>query len=472
MTDIEHLIQSGSVHVWLYIPVAILLGALHGLEPGHSKTMMAAFIIAIRGTVWQAVLLGLSAAISHSLLIWLLAALALNYGSKWSAETIEPYLQLASAVMILALAAWMFVRTRREVREAAEHGHGHAHSHERNHGHHHGHSHGHHRHHHDHGSGHGHARDDGHSHDHAHPVEGGAGEMHPVELPSSLSSPGRFASLLAKKRTQGPHGGVMLDTGHGWLEIAIFEDGVPPRFRIHPCRANGDAVPLPRGTRLTIETARLDGSTQLFKFEPAAGFWESAATVPEPHEFTATLTMGHDDHAHTYRLKFSEAHEHEHDPDEGHPHEGDHGRAHAPVIEEIKLAGDDVYQDAHERAHAEDIARRFANRSVTTPQIVLFGITGGLMPCPAAFTILLVCLQLKKVALGFAIVGAFSFGLALTMVTVGALAAWSVQKAQRRFTGFSELMRKAPYVSCALLVVLALVMAWSGWTGLHAHGHS
>jgi hypothetical protein len=41
------------------------------------------------------------------------------------------------------------------------------------------------------------------------------------------------------------------------------------------------------------------------------------------------------------------------------------------------------------------------------------------MPCPAAFTVLLVCLQLKKVTLGFAIVDAFSFGLALTMVAAG-----------------------------------------------------
>src|SRR3954467_8972394 len=90
-----------SRHVWLYVPMAILLGALHGLEPGHSKTMMTAFIIAVRGTIWQAVLLGLSAAISHSLLIWLLAAVALHYGSKWDAETVEPYLQIFSAVCIL-----------------------------------------------------------------------------------------------------------------------------------------------------------------------------------------------------------------------------------------------------------------------------------------------------------------------------------------------------------------------------------
>lgn len=48
MTDFATLFQQGNG--WFFIPSAILLGALHGLEPGHSKTMMAAFIIAIKGT--------------------------------------------------------------------------------------------------------------------------------------------------------------------------------------------------------------------------------------------------------------------------------------------------------------------------------------------------------------------------------------------------------------------------------------
>ncbi len=76
MPDFLNALQSGGTRLWLFIPAAILLGALHGLEPGHSKTMIAAFIVAIRGMVGQAVLLGLSAAISHSLIIWLLAALS------------------------------------------------------------------------------------------------------------------------------------------------------------------------------------------------------------------------------------------------------------------------------------------------------------------------------------------------------------------------------------------------------------
>jgi len=425
MTDITRLIESGSVHVWLYVPVAILLGALHGLEPGHSKTMMAAFIIAIRGTIWQAVLLGLSAAISHSLIIWVLAALALHYGSQWNAETIEPYLQIVSAVLIFMLAVWMYLRTRREVNEAAAHGHDHDH------------------HHHDHNHDHSHG---GHAHAHA-------DHLHEIAVPAGLKVPARFAAL-AKGAKRAPHGGMMLDTGHGWLEIAVFEDGVPPRFRVYPCKASGESVPLPKGTTVSIETARLDGSTQRFVFESGNGFWEATAVLPEPHEFIATVTMSHGDHAHTYKLKFAEDHHH-----------------HGAVAEEVKPEGE-VYQDAHERAHAEDIAKRFANRAVTTPQIVLFGITGGLMPCPAAFTILLVCLQLKRATLGFAIVGGFSFGLALTMVTVGALAAWSVQHAEKRFSGFGDAMRKAPYVSCVLLTLLALYMGYSGWHGLaHLHSH-
>src|SRR3954465_15443235 len=127
-SDFSQALSQGTAHAWFFVPTAILLGALHGLEPGHSKTMMAAFIVAIRGTIWQAVLLGLSAAFSHSLIIWALAAAALKFGSHWSAETTEPYFQLASAVIVAGLAIWMFLRTRRDARAAAEHHH-HGHEH-------------------------------------------------------------------------------------------------------------------------------------------------------------------------------------------------------------------------------------------------------------------------------------------------------------------------------------------------------
>src|SRR3954470_17915306 len=100
MLSFSELLQQGTAHAWLFIPSAILLGALHGLEPGHSKTMMAAFIIAVRGTVTQAILLGCAATVSHTAVVWAVALIGMRLGSQWNAETSEPYFQVASAALI------------------------------------------------------------------------------------------------------------------------------------------------------------------------------------------------------------------------------------------------------------------------------------------------------------------------------------------------------------------------------------
>lgn len=95
MTEFTTLLQQGNA--WLFIPSAILLGALHGLEPGHSKTMMAAFIVAVRGTVGQAVLLGLSATFSHTLVVWAIALAGMYFGAtglqKLRSRTFKLFLQ-------------------------------------------------------------------------------------------------------------------------------------------------------------------------------------------------------------------------------------------------------------------------------------------------------------------------------------------------------------------------------------------
>ena len=112
----------------------------------------------------------------------------------------------------------------------------------------------------------------------------------------------------------------------------------------------------------------------MFSFVDKGDYLESAQTIPEPHDFNVRLTLGHQRHTHDYDLAFREHHHHELDG-----------------LEE----GSQAYQDAHERAHANDIQRRFEGREVTNWQILLFGLTGGLIPCPAAITVLLICIQLK-----------------------------------------------------------------------------
>ncbi|SXD93134.1 nickel/cobalt efflux protein RcnA [Klebsiella quasivariicola] len=276
MNDFTSLLQQGNA--WLFIPSAILLGALHGLEPGHSKTMMAAFIVAVRGTLKQAILLGLAATVSHTAVVWLIAMAGLWFGRGWNAQTSEPWFQLISGIAIVLIACWMLWRTWRESQPHTHSHHPHAHEHE-------------HEHHH-------------HKHDHHH-------------APSSA----------------------------------------------------------------------------------------------------------------------------------------------APLVAE-------EWQYAHQRAHAQEINRRFDGRQVTTGQIVLFGLTGGLIPCPASITVLLICLQLKKFSLGATLVLGFSVGLALTLVASGAIAALSLKHATRRWPWLNDLSRKAPWISGLLIIVVGIYMMLHGLSGL------
>ncbi|MDZ1462227.1 nickel/cobalt efflux protein RcnA [Klebsiella quasipneumoniae] len=278
MNDFTSLLQQGNA--WLFIPSAILLGALHGLEPGHSKTMMAAFIVAVRGTLKQAVLLGLAATVSHTAVVWLIAMAGLWFGRGWNAQTSEPWFQLISGIVIVLIACWMLWRTWRESRPHAHH----------------------------------HHPQHGHDHDHDH-------------------------------------------------------------------------------------------------------------------------------------------HQHEH-----HDHHHSHSPG-APLVAE-------EWQDAHQRAHAQEINRRFDGRQVTTGQIVMFGLTGGLIPCPASITVLLICLQLKKFSLGATLVLGFSVGLALTLVASGAIAALSMKHATRRWPWLNDISRKAPWISGLLIIVVGIYMMLHGLSGL------
>lgn len=375
MSSFAELLQQGASQAWLYFPSAILLGALHGLEPGHSKTMMAAFIVAIRGTVKQAILLGLAATLSHTAVVWLVAMAGMYLGQGLDAETTEPYFQLASAAIIITIALWMFWRTwRGEQMWRFEEGDEHQHDH--------------------------------HQHDETHRI----------------------------------------DTGHGRIELSIFEAGVPPRWRLKTL--SGHAWP---AAEVSLLTTRHSGPAQQFRFVDRGDYLESLDEIPEPHEFTARLSLGHAGHSHDYDLEFREhSHGHEHTELEG---------------LELSLEG---YQDAHERAHANDIRQRFSNRNVTTGQIILFGLTGGLIPCPAAITVLLLCLQVKEVALGAVLVLCFSIGLALTLVTVGAAAAIGARQASNRWPWLGTVARRAPYLSSVLIIGVGIYVGFHGWIGLNA----
>ena len=259
MPDIISLVQTHGANPWAYLPLAVLLGALHALEPGHSKSMMAAFVVATRGTAAQAALLGGSAAVGHTLVVWALAAAGLWLGDALILDKAEPWLILISGLMIMGLA---------------------------------------------------------------------------------------------------------------WRIIVLFRR--------------------------------------------------------EHHEHE---------------------HEHEYDDDDHHHEHHDHH---------------DERELSHAEAHEHEIAERFAGRQVGNGAIAWFGLTAGLMPCPSAVAVLLICLQTRAFSLGFGMVAGFSLGLAITLISVGVLAAWGAQKASEGWSGFARWAKRLPYFSAALVALIGVVVTIRG----------
>src|SRR6266567_2127341 len=94
----------------LYFPSAIALGALHALEPGHAKTLTAAYLIGTKGTKRDAVLLGLSVAATHSIVVIGMSVAGLWLGKETLTDQWMHWLQMASGVFVILLGTWMLWR--------------------------------------------------------------------------------------------------------------------------------------------------------------------------------------------------------------------------------------------------------------------------------------------------------------------------------------------------------------------------
>ncbi len=127
---------------WVYFPTALALGALHALEPGHAKTLTAAYLIGIKGTKRDAFFLGLSVAVTHSFVVIAISVAALWLGRETFTQDVTRYLQIGSGVAVIILGAWMMTKRIRQMMATKRRSQGHHHHHSHAHGdHHHHHSH-------------------------------------------------------------------------------------------------------------------------------------------------------------------------------------------------------------------------------------------------------------------------------------------------------------------------------------------
>lgn len=123
-----------------------------------------------------------------------------------------------------------------------------------------------------------------------------------------------------------PHGGTWVQTETGFVEISVFETGVPPHFRLYFFDAGKRPIAPASALMVTLETIRLQeaGARQVFSFTTEDSYLKSTSDIPEPHEFEVALTLTQNGKEQIYQTAFTEgAHGHSHD-------EGDHGHSHGP----------------------------------------------------------------------------------------------------------------------------------------------
>ena len=90
--------------------IAAGLGALHALEPGHGKTIVAAYLVGSRGTARHALLLGMVVTISHTAGVYLLGGITL-YAQKYILpDRIYPYLGVLSGLLIAGTGCFLFLQ--------------------------------------------------------------------------------------------------------------------------------------------------------------------------------------------------------------------------------------------------------------------------------------------------------------------------------------------------------------------------
>ena len=143
--------------ICLALAGAVGLGAFHALEPGHGKTVVAAYLVGSRGTARHALSLGLIVTATHTAGVYLLGVVTL-YASRYVVpERLYPWLGVLSGLVIAGVGCALLLRRYAGGETTPTHRHTHGHGHMHAHGHTHAHTHGH---------THGHAHTPNHSHHH------------------------------------------------------------------------------------------------------------------------------------------------------------------------------------------------------------------------------------------------------------------------------------------------------------------
>src|SRR5215207_8282478 len=140
-----------------------------------------------------------------------------------------------------------------------------------------------------------------------------------------------------------------------------------------------------------------------------------------------------------------------HDRRARHTHAGEHSHAH-------NAHSHDGYTHAHLPA---DDSR------ITWRGLMALGVSGGLVPCPAALVLLLGAVSLDRLGFGMVLVLAFSAGLAVVLTGIGLLMIYA-RKLFERFSFETRVPRLLPIVSASIITLAGVGIALEalGQTGI------
>jgi nickel/cobalt transporter (NicO) family protein len=118
----------GALTIAVSLLLALFWGAAHALSPGHGKTIVTAYLVGRRGTPWHAALLGLVVTATHTVGVFTLGLVTLALSQYIVPETLYPWLNLVSGVLVVSIGASV-LRARLRRKHAHHHHHHHEHDH-------------------------------------------------------------------------------------------------------------------------------------------------------------------------------------------------------------------------------------------------------------------------------------------------------------------------------------------------------
>ncbi|HEY1429792.1 MAG TPA: hypothetical protein VGF18_09475, partial [Candidatus Tumulicola sp.] len=208
----------------LTILAAFGLGALHALEPGHGKALLAFTLVGSRATFKQAGILAAALTFAHTIAV-LVLGLVLFFAAGFATESLFTWITVLSGLAVAVIGARALAVALQRAHQQTHH----AHDHHRDHSHAHHEHHEHHDHSHGEDHGHGHSHGDAHTHDHEH----GHGHSHAIPGNAPLHFPSAVVAAMSGGIAPCPAAIVVLLTalhlhrvGYGLLLIVIFSLGL------------------------------------------------------------------------------------------------------------------------------------------------------------------------------------------------------------------------------------------------------